>query len=537
MSNPVRAGRAILAALLLAVVLPAAADGPPAPDLYRPRYHFTPARNWSNDPNGLVYYRGEYHLFFQYNPYGNRWGHMSWGHAVSRDLVHWDELPVAIPERDVMAFSGSAAVDWNDSSGFGAHGEPPLVAMYTGFDPASHKQAQYLAYSRDRGRSWMRYGHGPVLDIDSTEFRDPKIFWYAPGKHWVMAVVRATDNQVAIYTSPDLVHWTPGSSFGPAGARGHAWECPDLYELPVAGHPGETRWVLSVNVSDGAPAGGSGGQYFVGSFDGKRFTPEPGWGTQPAWIDYGADFYASVSWNDIPRTDGRRLLIGWASDLRYAEAIPGYPERGAMSLPRSLTLHRTRHGLRLWQAPVRELAALRVDHREATHLPLDAEPRDLSAWIVDGGSAEVQLDIDTGSARQIAFALTDADGYQTLIGANPAANEIFIDRDRSGPHVHDAFPGRHTAPLDMHDGHLQLHVFVDRSIIEVFADDGRRVLTDRFFPSSETIRWSAVARGGQATVRTLQAWRMTPYRADATTSPQARSSSPPYPRPRRSPAG
>lgn len=486
------------------------ADRLPA-DRYRPGFHFTPARNWINDPNGLVYYRGEYHLFFQHNPYGTRWGHMSWGHATSRDLVHWRERPVAIPETEVMAFSGSAVVDWRNTSRLGEDGEPPLVALYTGFDPASRRQAQYLAYSRDGGRHWIRHGDGPVLDIGSTEFRDPKVFWYAPGGHWAMAVVRATDNRVAFYRSPDLLHWKETGGFGPAGARAAAWECPDLFEIPVQGRPGETRWVLAVSVNGNAPGGGSGVQYFVGRFDGARFVPEQDWGDAPVWIDHGADFYAAATWNDIPARDGRRLMIAWATNLRYAEAIPAEVQRGAMSLPRELTLARTPEGLRLRQAPARELRALRGERREARGLALDEAELDLSRWIADGASTEVVLDIDAGDARQVVLSLAGGDGHRILLGVNPPVDEVFVDRDRAGPHVHDAFAGRHVAPLALEDGRVRLHVFVDRSIVEVFADDGRRVLTDRVFPGGR-LAWTASATGGRATIRRLQAWPMRPYR-------------------------
>ncbi|NII09881.1 glycoside hydrolase family 32 protein [Oleiagrimonas sp. C23AA] len=485
---------------------------PPAPNLYRPRYHFTPNRNWGNDPNGLVYYRGRYHLFFQYNPYGNSWGHMSWGHATSRDLVHWKQHAVAIPETQVMAFSGSAVVDRHNSSGLGVHGHPPLVALYTGFNPKTLSQSQYLAYSQDGGTTWKRYGHGPVLDIGSKQFRDPKVFWYAPTKYWVMAAVRATRNQVAIYTSPDLTHWTHASTFGPMGARATAWECPDLYPMAVAGHPGQVRWVLSVNASNGAPAGGSGTQYFVGRFDGQHFTPVQAWGKAPVWLDDGADLYATATWNDIPSKDGRRLLIGWANNLRYAGAIPGYPERGAMSLPRALTLHRTAKGYRLQQQPVKELLALRADHHVLNHVALSGRPTSLESALTDAASSELSLDVSTGSAQQILLTLRDAQGYQTVVGVNPAVNEVFIDRDRAGPHFNDGFGGRQSTHVDMHSGRVHLNIFVDRSIIEVFVDRGEKTLTDRFFPGSETMRWSIQARGGKAKLVHLDAWRMKPYR-------------------------
>lgn len=245
-----------------ALMVPAATQAQRADP--RPTYHFAPKRNWMNDPNGLVYFEGEYHLFYQYNPHGDRWGHMSWGHAVSRDLVTWEELPVAIPETaDVMAFSGSAVIDWKNSSGLGRDGKPPMIAVYTGHNPKAKLQSQYLAYSNDRGRTWTV--HGEVLSVGSPEFRDPKIFWHEPTKSWVMVAVMATENRAVIFTSPNLRQWTFASSFGPAGGRGRNWECPDLNLLPVeGGKPGEQRWVLSVNLGDQAVGGGSGGQYFVG---------------------------------------------------------------------------------------------------------------------------------------------------------------------------------------------------------------------------------------------------------------------------------
>lgn len=477
-----------------------------AREIRQPAYHYAPAKNWMNDPNGLVYYDGEYHLFYQYNPYGDRWGHMSWGHAVSRDLVRWQELPVAIPETDVMIFSGSAVVDWTNSSGLGKGGKPPLIAMFTGVQPVTNIQAQYLAYSNDRGRTWARYGDKPVLDIGSTEFRDPKIFWHGPSNHWVMVVVLATENRAAIYNSTDLKHWQLASEFGPAGGRGKNWECPDLLELPVEGKPNQTRWVLSINLGDNAVGGGSGGQYFIGDFDGKRFTLDPSWGKQPVWMDYGADFYAAVSWNDIPRGDGRRIWIGWANDWRYAKNIPTWPSRGLMSLPRTLSLRETPSGLRVVQKPVREVETLRRDPVSSQNIQLGEKEIPLP---IAGGSIELQLDIDPGTADQIVLALSDERGYRTLIGVNPKVNELFVDRTRSGPHFHDAFADRHNAAIRRRGDSLQLHLFVDESIVEVYADDGETTLTDRFFPAGGALRWTAYASNGTARIRTLRAWSMT----------------------------
>ena len=470
----------------------------------RPTYHFAPARNWMNDPNGLVYFDGEYHLFFQYNPYGDRWGHMNWGHAVSRDLVTWQELPIAIPETpDVMAFSGSAVVDWNNSSGFGRDGKPPMVAIYTGHNPKAKLQSQYVAFSNDHGRTWSV--HGEVLSVGSAEFRDPKVFWHEPTKRWVMVTVMALENRALIFTSPNLKHWTYASSFGPAGGRGKNWECPDLFELPVeGGAPGEKRWVLTINLGDNAVAGGSGGQYFVGDFDGTRFVPVDGWGSEPRWSDYGADFYAAVSYNDLPKADPRRIWIGWANNWAYAETIPTYPSRGLMTVPRTVTLRKTGDGYQLAQAPVQELERLR--HAELSRRGVAVTEKPIALPIASG-SAEFKIDLDAHDARQVTFALSDGDGHQTLIGINPKVNEVFVDRTRSGAHFHDGFEGRHVAPVDLSGGKVSLHVLFDRSIVEVFINDGTRTITDRIFPTGKTLRWSASATGGTATLH-LTSWAM-----------------------------
>ncbi|MFD1787853.1 glycoside hydrolase family 32 protein [Sphingomonas floccifaciens] len=488
---------AISVAAALALTTPVAAQRADE----RPGYHFAPARNWMNDPNGLVYYDGEYHLFYQYNPHGDRWGHMNWGHAVSRDLIHWQELPIAIPEtRDVMAFSGSAVVDWKNTSGFGRGGKPPLVAVFTGHNPKAKLQSQYVAYSNDRGRTWIV--HGEVLSVGSAEFRDPKVFWHEATKRWVMIAVMALENRAVIFTSTDLKQWTFASSFGPAGARGRNWECPDLFEMPVeGGAKGERKWVLSVNLGDNAVGGGSGGQYFVGGFDGRTFTPAPGWGGETRWMDYGADFYAAVTYNDLPSRDPRRIWIGWANDWRYAEVIPTWPSRGLMTVPRSLTLRRTADGYRIVQLPVQELQALRGAPRGPTALKLGDAPIPLP---VDGGKAELEMDLDVGDAEQIAITLTDGQGWQTIVGVNPTGNEVFVDRTRSGPHFHDGFANRHVAPVEI-KGKVRLRILVDESIVEVFVNGGEQTITDRFFRGGGPLSWSASARGGTATAN-LTAW-------------------------------
>ena len=271
------AAAATVCALSATLLAPqtAAADSAPYSETYRPQFHFTPEKNWMNDPNGLVYYKGEYHLFYQYNPNGNSWGDMSWGHAVSEDLVHWKELPLALSHDDnEMVFSGSAVVDENNTTGFGTKKNPPMVAMYTSHNKSTGIQSQSLAYSTDRGRTWTKYQGNPVIDIGSRDFRDPKVQWYAPTKSWLMTVSLSAEHKVRFYSSKDLKDWTQLSEFGPAGATGGVWECPDLFPLAVDGDKNNIKWVLVVNINPGGIAGGSAAQYFIGDFDGTKFTAD-----------------------------------------------------------------------------------------------------------------------------------------------------------------------------------------------------------------------------------------------------------------------
>src|SRR5215207_2428265 len=290
----------------------------------RPQYHFTPPQNFMNDPNGLVFYDGEYHLFYQYNPFGDVWGHMSWGHAVSRDLIHWEHLPVALHEEDgVMIFSGSAVVDWQNTSGFGNANFPPLIAIYTGHSEV--EQNQNLAYSNDRGRTWTKYSGNPVIAIGSRDFRDPKVFWHEPTHCWVMVTALADQQKVRFDSSPDLIHWTHLSNFGPEGRVDNEWECPDIFLMNVEGQPGFQKWVLKVDVNHSIL-----GQYFVGHFDGLCFINDAS-SDQVLRVDYGKDFYAAQSWSNT--SVGRRIWIGWMNNWDYAKVIPTAPWRGLFSIP------------------------------------------------------------------------------------------------------------------------------------------------------------------------------------------------------------
>lgn len=500
-------------ALALASCTPAdtsneAAAPPLYGEPYRPQFHFTPAVNWTNDPNGLVYHAGEWHIFYQYNPFGDLWGHMSWGHAVSEDLFHWKHLPVAIPEEnDVMAFSGSAVVDAGNTSGFGEAGKPPLVAIYT--SRTEKDQTQALAYSNDLGRTWTRYAGNPVLDADEPGFRDPKVFWHEPTRRWVMAVVLANHRKVSFYGSPDLKAWTHLSDFGPEGAHPvRNWECPDLFELAVEGEPGIKKWILQVDSGMGHPWLGSGCQYFVGEFDGERFTNDNPPETQ-LWMDWGRDFYAAQSYSDVPPSDGRRIVIAWISNWMYARNKPTSPWRGAQSVPREVRLERFEEGLRLTQRPVRELEALRGESLRLENLSIAEANREIDAAGFAGNTLELQAEMEVGSASEVGLKVLQGEREETLVGFTAAPAEVFVDRSKSGRvGFHETFAGRHSARLPPEEGRIRLRLLLDRSVVEVFAGDGRVAITDRVFPHPASAGLSLYAEGGEARLVKLEAWRI-----------------------------
>jgi sucrose-6-phosphate hydrolase SacC (GH32 family) len=292
---------------------------------YRPQFHFTPTRNWMNDPNGLLYYKGEYHLFYQHNPKENIWGNMSWGHAVSSDLYSWEELPVAIACTDeVGIFSGSAVIDYENTSGFGSKENPAMVAIYTEHKNDKSSQTQCLAFSLDQGRTFTKYEGNPVLDLQTPDFRDPKVQWV--DGQWLMTIALPDLHQISFYSSPNLKEWTHLSNFGPAAETGGCWECPDLFKLG-------NKWLLIVSLNPGGYQIGSGTQYFIGEWNGKEFIADD---IETRWLDYGRDNYAGVTFNDAP--NGKRIFLGWMSNWDYAGKVPTDPWRSAMTLPRELSL-------------------------------------------------------------------------------------------------------------------------------------------------------------------------------------------------------
>ncbi|MGB4846778.1 MAG: glycoside hydrolase family 32 protein, partial [Saprospiraceae bacterium] len=321
---------------------------------YRPKFHFSPKAHWMNDPNGLVFHNGVYHMFYQYYPDGMVWGPMHWGHATSKDLINWEEQKIALyPDSLGYIFSGSAVFDEFNTCGLGKNHKAPLVAIFTQHNQTGKEaglnnfENQCMAYSNDEGKSWTKYAHNPVLKNPGLkDFRDPKVMWYPLGKKWVMSL--ATGDHVTFYTSRDLKNWSKESEFGQAiGAHGGVWECPDLFPLD---YNGKQVWVLLVSFNPGAPNGGSTTQYFLGDFDGKVFTPSD---TTTRYMDYGPDHYAGVTFSN---TSHRRILIGWMSNWQYAQVVPTDPWRSAMTIPRELDLKDVDGKLYLISNPVAELS-------------------------------------------------------------------------------------------------------------------------------------------------------------------------------------
>jgi sucrose-6-phosphate hydrolase SacC (GH32 family) len=510
-SLPIRAA-AVAALAMIAVAWTGAVPAPQGPlpsptvrptgasdaEALRPRIHFTPPRNFMNDPNGLVYYKGEYHLFYQYNPQGTTWGHMSWGHAVSPDLLHWQHLPVALSEQDgVMIFSGSAVVDRENTSGLcRPRGEDRscLVAIYTGHGHG--KQTQNLAVSQDRGRTWTKYPGNPVIDLGLKDFRDPKVFWHAPTRRWVMVTVLSDQHKVRLFSSPDLRTWTMLSDFGPAGATGGVWECPDLMEVPIEHAPGQSRWVLDVDINPGAPWGGSGGQYFVGTFDGTRFVAD-GPTDVPRWVDHGKDFYASISFSDLPAETRGPIWMGWASNWQYANEEPTTTWRGAQSLPRRLLLRRTPDGLRLVQQPTGSLASL-FEKDGARHQMLVER-----ATLPD--TADLTFVVGRGDVGEIGLRLFNDVGEEVLVAVSADRRELSIDRRRSRNAPAPAgYAERHAGPLRS-TGQVPVRVLIDRSVIEVFANEGETVMTERVYPTRPFthVEWIGGRRPVSASTRLM----------------------------------
>lgn len=468
---------------------------------YRPAYHHTPHYGWMNDPNGMFYKDGRWHLYYQWNPYGSKWQNMTWGHSSSADLVRWEHHPAAIEANGLgTVFSGSSVVDSANTAGFG---RDAVVALYTSADV---NQTQSLAHSSDGGMTFEIYPGNPVLTLES-EARDPNMFWDADNGRWVMSLAHALDHEMLFFTSPDLKEWTLQGSFGKGiGAQDGVWECPDLFRLKVDGS-GEEKWVLVCNINPGGPFGGSATQYFTGDFDGKTFIADTdAEGVIPTkWMDYGKDHYATVSWSDAP--DNRRVLIGWMSNWQYAGEVPTMQYRSANTLPREAGLFRAPDGqLYLSSSPVAELAALRDKPSVSVrNKPAGGNGRNFPLPDSNGGACEILLDIDSRKAGSVDITISNNDGESVILSYDAKAHKLSFDRRRSGlTDFSQDFPTVTTAPTFETDGKLSLRIFIDRSSIEVFGNGGKTVMTNLVFPTVPYSSVSVSAKGGNARIENLK---------------------------------
>lgn len=466
---------------------------------YRPVYHHTPLYGWMNDPNGMFWKDGVWHLCFQYNPYGSKWQNMTWGHSTSRDLVHWTQEPSVIaPDGLGSVFSGSAVVDHANTAGFGADA---VVALFTS---AGKSQVQSLAYSTDGGATFTRYAANPVI-VTEHEARDPKVFWNEQLGKWNLILAHALDRQMLIYSSPDLKTWTFESAFGRGyGCQKGVWECPDLFQLPVRG-TNEKKWVLLCNINPGGPFGGSATQYFVGDFDGHRFVCDTH-PDQTLWMDYGKDHYAAVTWSNAP--DNRCTAIAWMSNWEYADVVPTLQFRSANTLPRDLELFRIADGtLRLGVKPAKEVENLRRGKTTCPAATLAASPVVCTLPAETNGVCEIEVALDFGRAKKIDLVLSNEAGESVKMTCDVRdmkKRTFTMYRQQSGATDFSlAFPAMTAAPMYQSGHRCTLRIFLDRCSIEVFGDNGEFAMTNLIFPASPYTSLTLSAEGGAARMEQL----------------------------------
>lgn len=468
---------------------------------YRPVFHHTPLYGWMNDPNGMFYKDGEWHLYYQWNPYGSKWQNMTWGHSSSKDLVNWEHHPAAIEGNGLgSVFSGSSVVDTENTAGFGKNA---IVSLYTS---AGQSQMQSLAHSSDNGHTFEIYPGNPILTLES-EARDPNMFWDSANKCWVLSLAHALDREMLFFTSPDLKEWTLQSAFGKGvGAQEGVWECPDLFKLKVDGTD-EEKWVLVCNINPGGPFGGSATQYFIGDFDGKTFKGDTdATDTIPTkWMDYGKDHYATVSWSDAP--DGRRTIIGWMSNWQYAAEVPTMQFRSANTLPREAGLFKASDGqIYMSSTPSPELAALRDKPSTKTgNISVGKKAREYALPAANGGVCEILIDIDSKKADSLDIVISNKGGERVVMKYKASDRTFSFDRRASGiVDFSQDFPAVTVAPTFNTDNRLSLRMFIDKSSMEVFGNGGKFVMTNLVFPTEPYSQISVAAFGGNARIENLK---------------------------------
>ncbi len=461
---------------------------------HRPQFHFSPPAHWMNDPNGMVYYKSEYHLFYQYYPDSTVWGLMHWGHAISNDLMHWQHLPIALyPDSLGLIFSGSVVVDKNNTSGLQKGNEKPLVALFTYHDLKKEKagvqmdfQYQGMAYSLDKGRTWKKYERNPVIKNNgSKDFRDPKVFWHEKTKRWVM--VLAVADHTEFYHSKNLKEWNYTGSFGKGvGSHGGVWECPDLIEMKIDGQK-KSKWALIVSIGNGGPNGGSATQYFVGDFNGEVFKSDNSKETI-FWLDYGPDDYAGVTWSN---TTNQQLFLGWMSNWNYAQLVPTKSWRSAMTIPRELFLKNTTNGYRIFSKPANNINVLRQAQKTLS----------FDKTIKTNGRAELELSFDLSQSNEDDFGVSFSNSKNEIlkVGYSKQLNQFYIDRSNAGDNSFStSFTGKSTAQRLLNSNTVKFHLFIDHSSVELFADGGSIVLTSLFFPNEILNNINLYSNNGKA---------------------------------------
>lgn len=459
----------------------------------RPAYHFAPQYGWMNDPNGMFYKDGVWHLYYQYNPYGSMWGNMHWGHASSKDLIHWEHHPVALqPDALGAIFSGSCVVDSNNTAGFGKNA---IIAFYTS---ASDRQMQSMAYSTDNGITFKKYNANPIVTSSLRDFRDPKVIWHEESKKWIM--VLAAGQEMQFYSSTDLKEWTYESSFGQGhGCHDGVWECPDLLKLPVEG-TNEHRWVLLCNINPGGPFGGSATQYFTGNFDGKQFVCESDKDVVK-WMDFGKDHYATVSFSNAP--SDRHTVMAWMSNWQYANVVPTTQFRSANSVPRDISLFKHNGEVYLRSCPVKELNALRTETKRS-HQPLrlSAKPHEWKTFNkYNNGIYELDFVIKNQDAETVTITLSNDKGDSICWTYDFVSQMVSFDRTKSGNmDFHPDFPAITSCPLFSESNETRLRIYVDKCSVESFGDGGRWCMTNLVFPSEPYSHINYEAQGGKASI-------------------------------------
>lgn len=464
--------------------------------MYRPNFHFSPKKGWMNDPNGMFYYNGYYHLYFQHYPDNSKWGPMHWGHAISTDMVSWKEQPIALyPDKLGYIFSGSVVVDIDNTTGFSKDNKTPIISVFTHHDMEADKageikdETQSIAYSLDEGLTFTKYEGNPVVENPNIpDFRDPKVDWDKERKQWVM--VLAAGQEVKFYASKDLKNWELLSRFGEGiGNHEGVWECPDLFPLPVQGTE-ETKWVLLVSINPGAPNNGSATQYFVGDFDGKTFTIDENFKIQQEkahsfWLDYGPDNYAAVTWSNVTTAQGGRLYLGWMSNWLYANEVPTDQWRGATTTARELGLIKGENTYRLVSNPVKELENYRAKKVAKQNISITGKTLLTTTETISLSKTEINFSIDDVTKGKYILTLSNSHGDELIFGYDAAHKMFFLDRSGSGKTgFSEKFSEKvATAPRASKEKNLNAKIILDKTSIELFYDNGSTVMTGIFFPN------------------------------------------------------